>query len=280
MRGIFKRKPSNTEPQTTGTIFDDSDGTSDWMGNETPAPTSSRKSRKSGQEARQNILDYLREHQGEVVKSTTMAQELGYQSPSPVDRMVRELIQRGTVTRKGTRQSYTYRVNRKSVNRRRKANRPTVSATKAKKKVEKKVTLPEVGSKTPKLRENARKVFDFISRHPGQLFTNAEIGQRINMAGPTVNYQIKTLHKQRLIEVSGFKPGEGTAYRIAGESATPEEAGSPNSHSKAERPTIDLGTKNNEQFVNVVESLIWEYIRATRTTDLLKFLTWLERKVK
>lgn len=61
-------------------------------------------------------------------------------------------------------------------------------------------------------------------------------------------------------------------YQIIGRSPNP---------SKVTEPTVPDGSEEEDiDYVKITNALIWQFIRETRTTDVLIFLTWLERKGK
>lgn len=43
--------------------------------------------------------------------------------------------------------------------------------------------------------------------------------------------------------------------------------------------TRSVVIENSQELGDIVESLIWEFVRETRATDVLLFLTWLERRL-
>lgn len=82
---------------------------------ETPSEEDVEKSEyKSRLQRKQEVLDYIITHQGEVIRETHISESIGI-TPSYVNILVRELLSKKTVTRKGKRGSHKFKVNRQSV---------------------------------------------------------------------------------------------------------------------------------------------------------------------
>lgn len=236
---------------------------------EKPAPRR-RAKRKKVVPALNELLAYLSQHEGEVVRDGDVAKALGYRNQSSVNRLLRILREKKAITRKGKRGSFIYTVKRTSVRRQRKARTSKAGTTRVKK-------VEQV--EAPKLNKGQARMLRFISQHQYKFMSQSEIGRSLGISQGSVWRHIKSLVALGLIERSG-ETVEGTKYRVVGETATARTADGVQTQAAAPADTGSSGSSNEKAFLNAVDELIWEFVRSTRSTDLLLFLTWLERKVK
>jgi hypothetical protein len=106
---VFKKKPGMVEML---------DKASETTAEPSEKPEQSYKSRI---QRRQDVLDYLKTREGEITRETDIAEALDI-SLSYTNLLVKELLSKKTITRKGKRSRYIFKVNRQSVRRGRPAN--------------------------------------------------------------------------------------------------------------------------------------------------------------
>lgn len=116
-----------------------------------------------------------------------------------------------------------------------------------------------------------RDIFQFIKNKGEQPIKLTEVSVALNLNLSSVFRAVKMLIRDGLLVEIG-KNTQGRVYRVVSETAKGRtNAGSPTPGSAPARD------KNTAQFVGVIETLIWEFIRVTRSTDVLAFLTWVEK---
>jgi hypothetical protein len=114
--------------------------------------------------------------------------------------------------------------------------------------------------------EEAEKILQFVSSNIGKSYSVYRMGKELGIPTGTIYYQVKQLSKRGLLP-DNFNVGTEPITSEAEES-TVEDVVAP---TESQQPA-DLFTK--------VEFLAWTFVKETRTTDLLAFLTWLESKNK
>lgn len=215
------------------------------------------------EEIENEILTYLKGRVGEETSISDIGAALGFGNSESVRRYVQTLLNKGSIRRKGKKGSTTYTVHRSRVNRKR------GTANKATKKVNKPQRLEK-----PTLSKNQSLVFEYIKRNQNSIRSYAEIGKETGVSANTIGTIVKVLLGKGVIERTGYIPGDGTQYRVVSETtAVRTEEPGPNRETRTE-------STNNVQFVSMVDSLVWEFVRETRNTDVLIYLTWLENKLK
>lgn len=76
---------------------------------------------------KQLVLDYLRAHEGEIVSQSDISKFMGYSTPAPISRFLKELRQSRTIVRRGKWGYYTYEVKHASIRRGRPSNQAVSS---------------------------------------------------------------------------------------------------------------------------------------------------------
>lgn len=114
-------------------------------------------------------------------------------------------------------------------------------------------------------------MLDYISTHEDEVMSVQYIADAIGAGYGSVTYAMKQLHEEKKI-VSSDATYLGRRYWLyesvyGGEESTPTKEPAQEQVDRVPNPAVDM-----------IETLVWEYIRATRQTDVLLFLTWLEQK--
>lgn len=106
--------------------------------------------------------------------------------------------------------------------------------------------------------ERNNKILQFISDHDGERYTYRDIAAGTGIPAGSVHYYMKGLIGRGLVPKDW-----GVGPRV-----------------EPPKPAVETPKKeaNEATFTDIVETLIWEYVKTTRKTDLLAFLTWLEAK--
>lgn len=127
--------------------------------------------------------------------------------------------------------------------------------------------VPEVRQYTKNAKE---KVFAFLQLHNDQLITQEEIARGSGTAKSKVGKLIKELVDEGRIVSSEPIPRVGTRYFVneSVQNSQEEVAPPPSDSEGAQQVTLSA----------MIETLIWQFIKDTRSTDVLQFLTWIEQK--
>jgi len=114
------------------------------------------------------------------------------------------------------------------------------------------------------LETRAERILQYVNDHIDVQYTNNQMADELGISRGSITYEVNKLLKRGLIP---------TDHRNG---ATQEEPTTPEPTKETLTPAK---TATNEATLNdIVETLIWEYIKATRNTDLLLFLSWLDNK--
>lgn len=107
--------------------------------------------------------------------------------------------------------------------------------------------------------EVSEAVLEYVSAHMGEKYSAHKIADDLGLPYSSVYKELKSLIKRKLVPEGFNKPVE------AAPRTSKEEV--------AEQPQVD-------PLFAQIEFLTWTYVRETRSTDLLQFLTWLEHRSK
>jgi biotin operon repressor len=266
MFDLFK-KPEVKEP------FFREDIESDWM--EEPKPKPKRRKRRayrSRQATNNSVLVFLAGRQGRITSYGQISRHLGFSNPNAVSKHILELIAKKAIRRSGHQGAYTYTVLRTRVNGKRGATAKAVRQTKPQQ-----VETPV--EKTLPLTSKQRRVLRYIESRNERPVSYKDISQALHIGEAGVWRYIKILCDRGFLLRSG-STYDGTRYRVVGESTTVRtEEPSPNRETQSEDQSSS-DNQNEKAFVENLDSLVWEFLRQTRSTDVLVFLTWMEQKVK
>ncbi len=214
-----------------------------------------RKSRIRGKEAvKKSIVDYLA---GRKVKTSTkqIAKAVGVSAGYP-PRLIRELVASKTIRVEGKGYKRRYHVIRNG------------SSTSAKPKGAGWKSKGEVYS------PNYQRTFEYISAHEGRKISLQEIAGQVGVTDGQVHRYI-----QRLLDTGSIvrrpiaegKPNLGFVYWLQGTVEAPQA-----------QPAKMVESKNEPQFVAVLEGLMWEYLKETNRFDdgasIHTFIEWLKTK--
>lgn len=120
----------------------------------------------------------------------------------------------------------------------------------------------------PELDPEVQAVLSYLTSIAGESVTNRRIARETGTPNERVGNIISELVTDGLVEKQ-YVTKQSSRYQIIG--------GGPNS-SKVTQTTAPSGSETDEvDFVKTSEELIFKFVRATRSTDLLLYLTWLER---
>lgn len=197
-----------------------------------------------------HIMAYLGDREGQETTLAQIAEAVGT-TQSQVSRLMSKLISNGTITRQGTLQHYTYTVN---------GNLPKEPVTQV---PEEQPTSPQTSAKD--------RILSFLRSHEDRLITQAEIARGSGTAQSKVSKLIQELEAEGRV-VRSAPTYEGTRYWVA-QSPNLDEPVTENPSGSNEPNTPVLG---EAQLLSVINELVWAFVRSTRTTDVLAFLTWLE----
>lgn len=257
----------------TGTIFNQPDN-SDWL--DEPV-RKKNKSRENKVVTQNRILAYLVTREGKATQLQDIADAVGFGNTSSVSVLLGDLRRKKAVTRKGKAGRYTYRVNRTRVNKRKNGTATKV----AKKQPERiaKLQEPVTPTNTDPLTPKQKRVLRYLASTNERLISQKEIARALKLRESGLQRFIRVLCEKGVLQRSGATV-DGTRYRVVGESTKVRtEEPSPNRETQSENQSSS-GNQNEHAFVDSLDSLVWEFVRATRSTDVLVFLTWMEQKVK
>lgn len=114
-------------------------------------------------------------------------------------------------------------------------------------------------------------VLSFIADHLDEQITYDQISRGSGVQKDKVGRIIRELVEEGVVVKSAFSPRHGTRYWING--SLPKAPGK-----NTETSSVDDGESEVSEYVNITSNLIWLFIRETRSTDVLMFLTWLEER--
>lgn len=120
----------------------------------------------------------------------------------------------------------------------------------------------------PELTLEVQAVLDYLSQNAGVSVTNRRIVRGSGVAPHKIEGIIRELVNAGLVE-RHFVTKQSSSYQIIG--------GVTDSSKVSQTTEPDGGEQDEVDFVKTTEELIYRFVRATRSTDLLTYLTWLER---
>lgn len=136
--------------------------------------------------------------------------------------------------------------------------------------------ISEQPALVPEVHESKRessksKILRYLSQNQNKLISYKDIARGSGTAKSKIGKLIRELVEEQVIVHSVPRPRHGTTYQIIGQG--------PNLSKGAVQPSIPNGSEEEDiDYVNITSDLMWSFIRETRTTDVLLFLTWLEQK--
>lgn len=127
----------------------------------------------------------------------------------------------------------------------------------------------------PEVHESMRgakgRVLRYLVKNQNAYISYEDIARGSGTAKSKIGKHIKELVSEGLVVHSKPRPRHGTSYQIIG--------GGPNSSKVSENASFIGGSQQDDiDFVKITNSLVFEFIRATRSTDVLLYLTWVERQ--
>jgi len=185
---------------------------------------------------------YLSERQDEEINLTEIADDMKI-STAQASRIIADLIANKEVIRHGGKNHYSYTV-----------------------------TTPEVRTRAPRQRKSEvkEKVLNYLTRNQEKFITQEEVARGSGVTQPQVSRALRDLVKEGIIVKS--EPAHlGTRYQVND---------SPNAHLQTDEESRVSNSEEqqrlNQELYQAINSLVWQFIRQTRSTDVLAFLTWLE----
>lgn len=218
-----------------------------------------KRTRRDTTTREQEVLEYLCEHEGELVNLTEMGDQIGI-GYSSAYRYVKLLLKRGSIKR-GKRIGYDsyYEVIHRRVNR-------------SHKKTAEVAPLPTKKLGRPYKLENRGMVLSYLRRHQMQYLTLVDISQATGVSPSSVALVIKKLEADGKISRSVAVPRYGTKYRVNDSDIVKPSV------SKAAAPVKTTG--NGDKFHSLTQNLIIEYLVEGNKNDLLKFSDWIDQRNK
>lgn len=120
----------------------------------------------------------------------------------------------------------------------------------------------------PELDPQVQSVFSYLTSIEGKPVTNRRIARDTGTPNERVGNIISELVTEGLVEKQ-YVTKQSSSYQIIGEG--------PNLSKVSQTTEPNGGEQDEVDFVKTSEELIFKFVRATRSTDLLLYLTWLER---
>lgn len=256
---IFNRVKENVDPK--GFLKDDQKDYIFSTDTTQEPPRSSRKPQTSMVVSQQMVVDYLIVRDGQETSHALVAGYLG-STPAYVTTLMKDLLKKGTITRKGKRGHFVYTVNHSRVNNRRKKR---VANTNTPPKLQ---PMPEV---QPQRESSAQKVLNFIARHEDEQITHEDIARGSGTTLSKVSPIVRKLEQEGAIVRSLPVPRHGTRYWL-----TSSLENGPNRIETVPEKLVVKTTQTDLH--NVIDTLVWEYLRECKQTDILIFLEWLKQR--
>lgn len=171
-----------------------------------------KRTHKRSLESQQMVLDYLKEHEGEVINYEAVADELGF-TGGYVSILIKNLMASKAVTRKGNRGHYTFTTRRAKAKRRAYNTRKSVpvKAAASKPAVELRKSSSSLGSVKGK-REEA--VLNYLKKHQREFLSQDEISRGSGISQTAVSFAVRALEEGGLISRSLPVPNLGTQYIV------------------------------------------------------------------
>ena len=116
---------------------------------------------------------------------------------------------------------------------------------------------------------NAEKVWAFLYGNQNTPISIRKISDECNVPQKEVREVIKNLVADGIVEEPETSRGRGTSYVVRQ---------SPNLTKDSDNPKPDDLQKIFNDVVNIQEALVWDFVRETRSTNILKYLEWLRKE--
>lgn len=215
-----------------------------------PAKHQQPKSQKARNKKKQAIVDYVSVHQN--VKSGPIRTKLKI-AQSTAGKLLAELVEEGALVKDNGGANTTYRTPMGAV--------PTKDVA----PVAKKRTIGQ--PTTEESAQTADAILEYASKNMGKRYSVHRMGQDLQIANGNVYYYVNQLTKRGLLP-KGFN--QGTELLVPASNQVTAEAA----------PVLATVDKPKDELLQKIDFLVWDYVKATRSTDVLGFLTYLETKCK
>lgn len=124
-------------------------------------------------------------------------------------------------------------------------------------------------------KDTLRQFLRYIEPRQGRFMSLLDMSKNSGMSATMLGRCAMLAEHLGILEVSSRVGGRGRRYRLKGAEHVPDSAKAPQPEApKPEPKPTDNGTK----MIDVLEPLMWDYIKSAKNTDLLGFLGWLQDK--
>lgn len=212
---------------------------------------------------KQRVVDYLIARNGKETQHIKMAKAMKFSEPY-ITTILNELMRSGTIKRTGKRGHYRYEVVRKRVNSKRVTN-TAVKKVKTSKPLQTK--MPEVQKR--EYGTATARVLAFIAKHEDEAMSQNELARGSGTARSRIWKIVQELEKDKAI-VRSLPTRDGTRYWLTSSIETGIELAEP---SKGEAKA----NSTQESLYEVIDHLVWEFMKECKQTDILIFLEWLKK---
>lgn len=196
-------------------------------------------------------LDYIKEREGRYIDVEDLSRVLGFKNPASAYGTLKELRDRGSITRLGSSRESRYKVNRTRVNT-------------GKNHTRKKYAKPRNPRGTAKER-----VYNALVGSEGRRVSQSDIAAVTRVSDGYVSTLVKELEKEGRVERTSRSIG-GTTYRILDQ--RPKLEKKPVEKAKeVEKPAETTRTP-------AIDGLVWQFIKDTHSTNVLEFIDWLNKR--
>lgn len=121
----------------------------------------------------------------------------------------------------------------------------------------------------PLVNEEMGSVLTAISEHEDSPISIRSLSELTGLTPSKVRGNIRKLVQTGIVVKSESVQGRSTRYWVNRIPTSVEDT-----------ETQNQPNESSHYFRDIVETFIWEFVRETRSTDVLLFLTWLDRKVE
>lgn len=116
---------------------------------------------------------------------------------------------------------------------------------------------------------DAEKVWAFLYGNQNTPLSIRRISEELSVSQKEVREIIKNLVEEGIVVEPETSRGRGTSYVVNQ---------SPNLAKTSDNPTPDNLQKIFNDVVNIQEALVWDFVRETRSTNILEYLEWLRKE--
>jgi DNA-binding MarR family transcriptional regulator len=211
------------------------------------------------QTVQEAVLSVLKKNQNKHITYQTIGSAIGY-TGTTVGIAINDLKRKGNIIVSGKKLK-TYKVVNETIGKRG-TRKPLVKTVASKSSVKDEPTLEITAAQ--------RRVLSFIRGHQHQTYTLDQIGRATGVSPSYVSKTVAELQLAGIVQKSGAT-ADGIKYMIMSDKRVTERP-----KLKSVDPEHCVETGNEGQLVGVIDSLVWDYVRETRSTNILGFLTWLE----